>query len=169
MKTLILVRHAKTEQLSYGSSKTDFERELKPRGYNDTEIISDDLIIREIKPDLIISSNAIRAKQTADLIAKKLNIGKENVIHERFIYDGYTTSEFLSYLAQFKNGYQTIMVVGHNPEIAMMAINMTNSGDYMHFPTTATLAISFDVDSWDEINARDGKKEWLITPKMLKS
>ena len=169
MKTLILVRHAKTEQLSYNSTKTDFERELKPRGFSDTELICDDLIEKDIKPDLLISSTAVRAKQTADIIADNLGIDRKKIVRERFIYDGYTTSEFIGYLSQYNNEYNTIMVVGHNPEIAMMAINLTDDDEYLHFPTTATIAISFEADTWENVNARDGKKQWLITPRMFKN
>jgi phosphohistidine phosphatase len=167
MKTLILIRHAKTEQLGYLSSKSDFERALKPRGYNDTKLIAKDLINRGTKPHLLISSKAIRAKQTAHLLAEQLNINKEEVRLEQFLYDGYTTSELLSYLEQFGKKHDSIMIVGHNPEIAMTAISLTDS-DYLHFPTTGTIAISFDVDNWEDINAREGKIEWFITPKMFK-
>ena len=59
------------------------------------------------------------------------------------------------------------MIVGHNPEIAMMAINFTDS-DYLHFPTTGTIGISFDVDNWQDINAREGKIAWFISPRIIK-
>ncbi|WP_430815224.1 SixA phosphatase family protein [Carboxylicivirga sp. RSCT41] len=167
MKTLILVRHAKTEQLGYMSSKSDFERALKPRGYNDTKLVAKDMINRDSKPDLLISSKAMRAKQTARLFAEELGIDKQEIILEQFLYDGYTTSELLSYLEKFDSTHESIMIVGHNPEIAMTAISLTDS-DYLHFPTTGTIAISFNVDNWEDINARDGKIEWFVTPKMFK-
>ena len=167
MLTLILVRHAKTEQLAFKSSKTDFERKLKPRGFTDTELVADELIRKVIKLDLLITSKAVRADQTATLFANKFDIQDNKIIREQFIYDGYTTTDFITYLSQFKKEYATIMVVGHNPEIAMMAINITDS-NYLDFPTTATAVISFDVENWKDINAREGKLEWLITPKVLK-
>ena len=167
MKRLILVRHAKTEQLDYGSSKTDYQRELKPRGYQDSKLISEKLIKMGIKPDLILSSSAKRAKQTAKLIAQHLDYDEEQIELQRFIYDGYTTSEFLSFLEKYNDQHETIMVVGHNPEIAMMAINLSD-GDFYHFPTCSTTAITFDVDNWTEINVREGKPEWFIYPSMFK-
>jgi len=166
MLTLILVRHAKTEQLAYNSLKSDFERELKPRGYSDTELVADQLLSKDIVPDLLITSKATRANQTANILAEKLGIAKPDIIGEQFIYDGYTTSQFISYLNQFEN-QRCIMVVGHNPEIAMMAINLSGS-DYLDFPTTATIGITFDAKSWKDINAREGQIAWFITPKMLK-
>lgn len=167
MKTLILTRHAKTEQLSYMSSKSDFERELKPRGYNDSKLIANDLLQRNIIPDLLITSKAQRAEQTAAIFADTFNMDKSLMVHEQFLYDGYTTSELITYLGQYNHTCNTIMLVGHNPEIAMTAITLTDS-DYLHFPTTGTIAITFNVNNWEDINAREGKIDWFVSPKMLK-
>ncbi len=167
MKTLILTRHAKTEQLSTGSTKPDFERVLKPRGHHDCELVGSDLKSRHVQPCLLISSKAKRAKQTAEIFAGCLGIDKKHIIFEQFLYDGYTPSELLNYLAQFDQRYASIMIVGHNPEIAMTSISLTGSHE-IHVPTTGTIAISFSVNNWKEIKAREGKVEWYITPKMLK-
>jgi len=165
MLTLILVRHAKTEQLAFGSTISDFERELKPRGYEDTKLIAQTFIEKGIKPNVLITSKAVRAEQTASLLTQEL--GVDHIVGEQFIYDGYTTSEFIEYLGQYPKEKRIIMVVGHNPEIAMMATNLSNS-DYLHFPTAGSAAISFNKENWKDINAREGKLEWLISPKMKK-
>ncbi len=167
MKTLILTRHAKTEQLSFNSSKSDFERELKPRGYKDSKLVVRDLISRHIQPSLIISSNAVRAKQTTDIFAEFFGFDKQNIILEPFLYGGYAPSEFLNYLSQFRHKYKSIMIVGHNPEIERIAISLTGDS-YLHFPTTGTISISFNVDNWEKVRAKEGKIEFLITPKMFK-
>lgn len=167
MKRLILVRHAKTEQLDYNSSKTDFQRKLKSRGHSDSKLISKKLVKMGVKPDLILSSTAQRAKQTAQLMAENLAYDQEKIEYQQFIYDGYTTSEFLGFLEKYSGNHETIMIVGHNPEIAMLAINLTE-GDYYHFPTCATTAIKFETDDWTNINAREGKPEWFIYPSMFK-
>ncbi|MCU4175135.1 SixA phosphatase family protein [Carboxylicivirga sp. N1Y90] len=167
MKTLILMRHAKTEQLEYGTSKSDFERELKPRGYKDIKLIASEIIRFESIPDLIISSTASRAKQTAQNLAEHLSYDQSLIRYEQFIYDGYTTTDFLSFMEQLDSKYDTIAVVGHNPEIAMMAVNLCNDNIF-HFPTSATISISFDQQSWKEIKAREGKTNWFTYPSMLR-
>lgn len=164
MKRLILVRHAKTEQLDYRSTKSDFERCLKPRGHSDSILVADELIKKGLKPDLILSSSAQRAMQTAQIIAKHMGYDAEPELH-RFLYDGYTTAEILGFLERYEK-YDTIMIVAHNPEIAMLAINLA-SGDYYHFPTSATASITFDVDSWSKVNAREGQPEWFVYPSMI--
>ncbi|TRX70910.1 histidine phosphatase family protein [Carboxylicivirga sp. M1479] len=167
MKTLILARHAKTEQIGFMSSKSDFERELLPRGYSDSILVAESMKSKRIKPNLLITSKACRAEQTTERFANNLGIEPSNIVHEQFLYDGYTTSQLIDYLAQYDDHHETIMIIGHNPEIAMMAINFTDS-DYLHFPTTGTISISFNTDKWSEINAREGKIEWFVSPKMLK-
>lgn len=168
MKTIVIIRHAKTEQLDYGSSKTDYQRELKPRGHKDCGHIARQLTKLGISPNLIISSSAKRAKQTAQLLAQHLDYDKESIEYQRFIYDGYTTSEFIDWLSKYNTEHDTLFVVGHNPEIAMLAINLTND-DLYHFPTCATAVISFNVENWSAISAREGKVEHFIYPSLLKN
>ena len=76
-KKLYLVRHAKTEQDSIDG--TDFSRVLKPRGLRDSTIIGNKLNSDHSKPDIIITSAAARAKQTAEIIAAQFGFGPEKV------------------------------------------------------------------------------------------
>ncbi len=166
MKTLILIRHSKTEQV-YNDEKPDFERELVPRGFQDASFIAKKLIERNIVADIIISSTATRAKQTAQLFASELQFPVDNINYQQFLYDGYTTTEFLEFLATFGSEPKTIVIIAHNPEIAIMAMNL-GTRDYFQYPTTAVTSISFNVDNWNKIEARQGKTDWFISPKSLK-
>lgn len=166
MKTLILVRHAKTETIHAGIN--DFERRLKPRGHQDSKIITNQLMKKQVKPDLFVSSKAARAQQTAELFANELDYPIDSIRYEQFLYTGYTTGEFIDYLGKYEEDHDTIMVFGHNPDIAMLAINLTDD-NFFHFPTAAAVAISFDVDSWSAISAREGKTKWFIFPKQFKT
>ncbi|MBN2165886.1 MAG: histidine phosphatase family protein [Marinilabiliaceae bacterium] len=165
MKKIILIRHSKTEVIYDGIS--DLERNLKPRGRNDSRLIATDLKIKGFIPQLILSSNANRAIQTAYEIAKVFNYPADNIIKESFLYNGYTTSEFLKYTSKLDNSINSVCFVAHNPDIALLGINLSN-GDFFHFPTSATVVISFDADKWSDLEARTGKAEYFITPLMLK-
>ncbi len=165
MKKIILVRHAKTEQI-YDNSKSDFERKLLPRGHKDAIIIAEQLKSKGYFPDLFITSKAKRAKQTAKIFADHLN-HQHNFITEQFIYSGYTTGEMINYLSKQDDNYKTIIVFGHNPDIANFTINLVNV-DLWDFPTCCTIVINFDIDSWSALEARSGKTELYIYPKMFK-
>ena len=166
MKKLILVRHAKTEQL-YDFSKSDFERKLLPRGHKDSVLIATQLKQKGYLPDLFITSKAKRAQETADIYAKTLDFPLNKIQKEQFIYDGYTTSQMIDFIGNFNDDMESAIIFGHNPDIASFIVNLTPD-DLWHFPTSCTTVITFNVNSWKEIEAREGKMELYIYPKMFK-
>lgn len=165
MKRIILIRHSKATPL--GQGQTDFSRSLKPRGHTDARLIADYLTSKEIRPQLIVSSPAQRANQTARIIASVMEYPLDAIRHEHFIYEGYTSGEFISYINRQDDALDTILVVGHNPEIAMLSINLTN-GNFFHFPTTATVVVRFNCNTWQEVQSREGTTELFTYPEELR-
>jgi phosphohistidine phosphatase len=165
MKRLVLCRHAKTETIHLGI--TDEERELVPRGRTDAELVSKELVAHGFKPDLMVSSNALRARQTAAIVAQCVGFPEENIRYEQFIYDGYTTADFLDFLASIADDVNDLWIVGHNPDIAMAAMRLA-PGDFSHYPTSAVSVITFNVDSWRDITVKSGVVEYYVYPKELK-
>jgi phosphohistidine phosphatase len=165
MKYLILCRHAKTESIYDGI--TDMQRQLVPRGYSDAALVVEKMIQLGYDADLLVTSHAVRANQTTNIIANALAYSVDKILYEQFIYDGYTTNQFLDFLDSVGNGHNTIWVVGHNPDIAMVAMRLA-IGDFSHFPTSSTAVIAFDVDNWSDVTAKSGKLLHFIFPKMLK-
>jgi len=166
MKKLILVRHAKTEQL-FDYSRSDYDRNLLPRGIEDSKLIATQLKEIGCKPDIYISSSANRAKQTCELFLEYLGPMGTEVFYERFIYEGYTTETMLKYLSGIDNKKESAILFGHNPDIAGFTVNLT-SEDLFHFPTGVAVVLKFDVDSWDQIEARQGRVETYLYPSMFK-
>ncbi len=165
MKRLVLIRHAKTETQHYRI--TDFERQLEPRGINDARHIALHLKGKGFYPQLMISSKASRALQTSQIMAEELNYTISQIREEAFIYHGYTTGDFLDFLGTMDNNYSEIWVVGHNPDIAMLASKLTSN--YLdHFPTSAAAVISFDVNDWTDVAALNGKIDYFVFPKELR-
>lgn len=165
MKQIVLIRHSKTEVIYEGIG--DFERNLKTRGRKDAQLVTKHIKEKGFSPDLLISSSANRAHQTTEEIAKVFNYPQDKIITESFLYDGYTTSEFLNYISKLDNTVESVWIVGHNPDIALIAMNLTND-DFFHYPTSGTAIISFNVDNWNKIEAREGKSVYFITPRQLK-
>lgn len=166
MKQLILVRHAKTEPLS--GSLNDFDRKLKKRGFIDAQLVSEELTKNKILPELIISSPAARAMQTAEIMADAFGITHKSIVVAPFIYDGHTTAGFLDGIATLADEKQSVMVVGHNPDMAMLSMKLTGENFY-NFPTTATTVISFSVENWYNLEPGKGSLELFLFPKMLKA
>ncbi len=166
MKTLILVRHAKTEQL-IDYSQSDFDRKLLPRGKHDSELMAQQLVEKGIYPQLFISSAAKRAIQTAEIFAVVYSYEKKNIIKEKFIYNGYTTQTMLDYLGKLDRKLESVIVFGHNPDIASLTLNLITE-DIFHFPTGVVTVIQFNVEHWNEIEVRSGYMHAYFYPKLYK-
>lgn len=169
MKRLFLIRHAKAELIDY--KITDFERNLKKRGITDSKLISRKLKDCRIYPDLIISSKASRARQTAQIFAKTLGYPKEDIDFQDFLYDGFTTQEFLDMLREkdkLSTNYQSIMIFGHNPSIEHLA-SVLISNFNKNIPTCAVVGINFKIDYWKDIEVRQGILEIYDFPHKHKT
>lgn len=165
MKRLILVRHAKTEAIRYDIS--DYQRSLVERGINDSNLIANKLFLKDIIPDLIISSPANRAIETTLKFANALQYPIDMIEQIDDLYDGFTTQVFLTLLEQFGKDKETIMVVGHNPSIEYLAFNLTDEF-YHNVPTCAVIGIDFQIDKWADIEVRTGKIAFYEYPKKYK-
>jgi phosphohistidine phosphatase len=165
MKRLILVRHAKTEPLT--DAESDFERQLKKRGHKDSRLVSDHLIGKRMVPEIIISSPASRALQTARIMAGAFSIPESEIKEVPFIYEGASVDELIATISELAGDKDSVMVVGHNPDIALMAIQF--SGDnFFYFPTSATAIIGFSASEWSQIKSGQGRTELFVFPRELK-
>ena len=164
MKRVVIVRHAKSVPYGYDD---DFNRDLKERGKNDAKLVSTELEKRKVFPDIVVSSAAKRALKTARIFAENLNFSKKAITEVEDIYDGQTTSEFLEMIQNFPDNAETAFIFGHNPGFHYFASNLLKhfGGD---MPTCSTVAIDFDVDSWEKVEARTGKLAFQLVPRMFK-
>jgi phosphohistidine phosphatase len=164
MKRLVIIRHAKTEQENYDR---DYTRELLPVGIEDAKNIANDLKEWNICPNAIISSPANRAIATAHIFAEGLGFDLENIVEEKNLYFEMTTGEFVDMVKATSNKVETLFVFGHNPFMHFVAQRM--SADYDgHMPTSSTVVLDFDVDSWKDVEPRKGLLFLHLYPKLYK-
>ena len=163
MKTLYLVRHAKSSWEEPGVS--DADRPLIPKGIKKTRLIIDFLQKRGTTIDLIISSPAVRAFETAKLIAAGLNFPVNKIKTDRKIYDGYY-DRILDIIYGAADSIDSLMIFGHNPTITQLANLFLHPG-IDNMPTSCIVCLSFNVDKWVDIPSNEAKQEFIIFPKML--
>ena len=84
MKTLFLVRHAKSSRDD--PTLPDKDRPLNERGMRDASRVGEQLAKRGAKPDLILSSSARRALTTAEAVARKLDYRRKDIVVEGRLY-----------------------------------------------------------------------------------
>ena len=156
MKTLILVRHAKSSWDTPGLS--DFERPLNERGKKDAPEMAKRLKDRGVKVDLIVTSPAKRAKRTARYFADTFGIDKDDILLIEDLY-GAIPEAFARTIASLQNKYNTTAVFSHNPGISDYAASLSNVRvDDM--PTCAVFAVQAEVDSWSKF--ADAEKKFLF-------
>ncbi len=145
MKTLFLMRHAKSSWKD--DSLEDHERPLKKRGKKDIKLIAKVMKKSDLNPELIITSSAVRAKETAELLAEALGY-KGKIITSDALYMG-EPSDYLKVLKGIKEKYDSVLIVGHNP--GLEAYLQIIDGEIASLPTGGLGYLMLAVDEWDEI------------------
>jgi len=160
MKTLFLVRHAKSSRAEPVLS--DKDRPLAERGERDAPEMAGRLARRGVNPDLIISSPAYRALATAKIIAKALDYKRKNIEIDDRLYPG-QVSELLRMIRALDDTLERVMLLGHNPALAELAHHLSHAITRM--PTCAVVELGFDAKSWSEIHSATLARVSLDHPK----
>lgn len=163
MKRVIIVRHAKTIQYGYDQ---DYDRTLTDRGEDHAERISLELFKTGIRPDLIISSPAVRTTQTTKIFAKNLGYPTGSVRYDKKLYSGMLTTSFIRMLQEVDDQHTTVMVVGHNPTVYNY-LDALLPNFSLDVPTCSTVVIEFDIDNWSELSDYSGKMVYRWIPDLL--
>ena len=161
MKKLILVRHAKS---SWEFNITDYERPLNERGLKDAELVSKHLITDNLSPDLVLSSDANRAKTTASIFIKNLNIDKNKMQLVHNLYD-FTGSNLLQVIQNCDNSVGNLMIFGHNHALTGF-VNSYGDTFIENVPTCGVVILEFNIDNWEDLTK--GKTLKTLFPKNLK-
>jgi phosphohistidine phosphatase len=160
MKTLFLVRHAKSSWNNPGLS--DKERPLNDRGKHDAPKMGKRLAKRGAKPDLVLSSPAIRALTTAEIMAKKLDYKRKDIAVDNRLYAG-EADDLLNVIRKLDDKLERVMLFGHNPELTELAHRL--SSEITHMPTCAVAEFTFGAKSWSSIGKVKPVKVLLDYPK----
>jgi len=155
MKSLTLFRHAKTERDA--DSGRDFDRRLIDRGRNDAKRIGAEIGGRGNAFDLVLSSPAARAAETAELA------GLDARFDQR-IYDA-STGDLLAIVQETASEIDRLALVGHNPGLERLASRLI--GQDIEMPTGSLVEIDLPVDQWAEVGNGHGRLARFLKPKAL--
>jgi len=162
MKTLYLLRHAKSSWDDPGLK--DLDRPLNERGLKAAPRIGKYMRKEKIRPDLVLSSPALRAKQTTKLVCEGAGLTGVVDFNER-IYEA-SAHRLFEIVAGLEDRFGSAMMVGHNPGFEEFLAALT--GQSQRMPTAALACIELNLEKWSDIVAGCGKLKWLIRPKDLK-
>jgi phosphohistidine phosphatase len=166
MLRLILLRHAKAVQHAGGS---DRDRTLNRRGEKDADRLGSYIAAEGLIPDLVIVSDAARTRQTLERVLK--SVAKPAPVRiEPKVYEA-AASMLLSVVRAAPHDVESLLMVGHNPGMAELALLLAGHGEpaslarmSTKFPTSGLAVIDFDEARWPAITAGRGSLERFVTP-----
>jgi phosphohistidine phosphatase len=163
MKTLYLIRHGKSSWDS--PSQKDHERTLLEKGIQRTQKVARFMAEKGVAPDLIISSHAVRAYETAKIIASFLNYPEKKIrIEEDLYFNGMSAMENLIF--SMDDDVDQLMLVGHNPDMTDF-VNLFINPKIFNLPTTGSACFRFNIANWNDIFSVQPEKVFYIAPKEI--
>jgi phosphohistidine phosphatase len=163
MKTLYLVRHAKSSWED--PYQKDFDRPLNDRGIRNAPRMGKRLKEKEIHPDLMLSSPAVRALSTCQAIAAILGYEANLIQTDRKLYHA-SEVEILAIVNKLNDKLEDVMIFGHNPGLTDFINNLNRSSDIIdNLPTCGVVAFKLSVGSWRDVQWKAGDMEFFDFPK----
>ena len=164
MKTLLILRHAKA--VSKDPNLSDHDRPLDDLGKEDALRMGKLIKYKDIVPCFIISSTALRAKTTAQLVAKGCNY-EADIVLDHSLYEANKRKDYLAILETLSNKYSNVLIVGHNPTIQETIQMLTDSPDIVTIPSCALAHLSLPIQKWSDLSeSKTGQQHQAILKEM---
>jgi phosphohistidine phosphatase len=158
VNTLIVLRHAKAAHIP---GLADRERPLTHRGERDAGRAGETLKQMGLSPDLVLCSPSTRTRQTAELALESL--APDAALHiEGEIYEAYA-DELLELIGRTGDEVATLLLVGHNPGVHELIMNLTLQREDEGFPPGAFAVL--ETGSWVGLGPGDGRMLSRWNPK----
>lgn len=164
MKTLILFRHGKSDwHTDYGA---DHDRPLAKRGRNAAARMGAMLARIEQVPERVLTSSAVRARETIELAAEAGGWNCPVKIVPEFY--GSSPATVVARVREEDDAVSSLLLAGHEPTWSSLATELTGGG-FLRFPTAAMVRIDLDIDSWSRLDADKGTLVWFLIPRLVKA
>ncbi|NVP17862.1 histidine phosphatase family protein [Candidatus Gracilibacteria bacterium] len=164
MKTIILVRHAKSGFKN--TSMIDFDRPLSEEGNNEVIFMQKLLKKLNIKSDIIFCSDAKRTRETLEGLWEQLDAENDKIVYDKGIYDFHMDEKLNYYLNLFtkiENKKDVAIIVGHNPFITRLLRYFTKN-ENLGMDTLGVAIIDFETKSWADVETMRGELNFFINP-----
>lgn len=158
MKILFLLRHAKA--VSGSDGLRDLDRSLTDEGHRQAERIGKYLKEQNVGFDLVLSSTALRARDTTQLVLTAAEwIGE--VRYDQRIYDA-NRQQLLRVVSEIEGDKSKVLLVGHNPGLEELLQRLT--GRFEPMATGTITKIDLKAGTWTKAAEPDGHLDWLVRP-----
>lgn len=151
MKRLTLLRHAQADNPV--SDQQDWDRPLTKRGERDAGEMARRMKALRQRPVLILSSPAIRARQTAEAFSKCFHNAQLQLVDDLYLAE---PKQLLTAIHELGGSAAHLLVVAHNPGIAEFADQLSQDRRVDGMPTGATVTAEFDLENWQDLRPGTG-------------
>ncbi len=165
MKTLFIIRHSKA--VEYAPDHTDFGRCLADYGVQKATLIAKKLAQDLDGVDLMLSSPACRALETARIFATVLNYPLTEIVEQDPLYHFGGIERALHIISNVAEAVDTLVLFGHNPTFNALAWHLC-SQFREGMPTSSVVGITFKISSWSGISAKSGSLQTYLTKRNIK-
>src|SRR3954463_5520645 len=159
MKRLYVLRHAKSSWDD--ASLADFDRPLNSRGRSAAPFMGNLMGERGFLPQVVVSSPAARARETAKLAAEAAGYSDE-IRFDKRIYEA-SAQTLNDVVSELDAEFDSAMIVGHNPGMEGLVRHLT--GEVTAMPTAALPIIDLNIDAWSDIGQNTAKLVEVLRPK----
>ena len=161
MKELIVIRHGKSSRDA--PALDDHERPLNQRGREAAPEMGRRLRVRDAVPERIVSSDAVRARDTAAGVAEGAGLDIGTVLLEPRLYTG-SADDVLAVVRRLDAALERVAIVGHNPALHDF-LHLVSDLRLDKFPTAAVARIRFPVERWGGVGPGTGETVDYDYPK----
>jgi phosphohistidine phosphatase len=143
MKTLYVLRHGQAAPEAEG--ETDHARVLTPRGVEEARRAAKHWAKRASEPLAVLSSDAVRARQTAELCKGHHPKAEFQLLSSLYLAE---PPEHLEALSGVDSAVASVLLVGHNPGLEALVYALCQRSE--HLATASLVEIELNVYSWAE-------------------
>ena len=166
-----MLRHAKSSWDD--PTLADHDRPLSQRGRRSAQLLADHFSRAGIRPELVLCSSAVRARQTLTPISAAM--GLEDRIQVDSGLFGATAEQLLARVRAIDRSVTSVLVIGHNPGLQDLAVDLASADPKAatelgeKFPTGAMAVVLVDGDSWSDLSSERAHVASVIVPRQLRS
>lgn len=164
VKKIVLMRHGKAEVAA--PRGRDFDRPLAKRGHQDSILVAAAIAALGDEPDVIVASPALRAKETAEEVARAFI--RRGIVWDRALY-GAGGDAWLSAVRGIDPRASCVLIVAHSPGVEEAAALLTGAPPgFLACPTAGAIGLAYGGPTWKSVDPGSATLVYLIRPKMLR-
>jgi phosphohistidine phosphatase len=166
MVRIYVVRHATAQDR--GEVLPDFERSLVKKGEKEAAAVARYLAATHAAPDLMISSFANRAIETAHLFARAFRYPRQRILLRDTFYGDTKVADLAAEIRKQPDKYETLMLFGHDPAFSQLAALLIK--DFREtIPKAGVVLAEFPAKRWRDVADGSGRLLEFTAPARLKA